>query len=88
MGREAGLDALENDIQSNSLSSYGNSDLCGTVPEMVTTKGSISTEGETLQVSVLPYRCSICPPCCVCLGCCAADFGNHGETYESSCIYI
>ena len=28
---------------------------------MVTPKGSISTEGETLQVSVLPYRCSICP---------------------------
>jgi hypothetical protein len=25
-------------------------------------KGSMSTEGETLQVSVLPYRCSICPP--------------------------
>ena len=25
-------------------------------------KGSVSTEGETLQVSVLPYRCSICPP--------------------------
>jgi hypothetical protein len=23
--------------------------------------GGISTEGETLQVSVLPYRCSICP---------------------------
>jgi len=22
----------------------------------------MSTEGETLQVSVLPYRCSICPP--------------------------
>jgi hypothetical protein len=29
---------------------------------MVTPKGSISTEGETLQFSVLPYRCSICPP--------------------------
>ena len=27
---------------------------------MVTPKGSMSTEGETLQVSVLPYRCSIC----------------------------
>ena len=34
---------------------------------MVTPKGSMSTEGETLQVSVLPYRCSIWPPCCVCL---------------------
>jgi len=22
----------------------------------------MSTEGQTLQVSVLPYRCSICPP--------------------------
>jgi hypothetical protein len=29
---------------------------------MVTPKGSMSTEGETLQVSVLTYRCSICPP--------------------------
>ena len=29
---------------------------------MVTPKGSMSTEGEALQVSVLPYRCSICPP--------------------------
>jgi hypothetical protein len=29
---------------------------------MVTPKGSMSTEGETLKVSVLPYRCSICPP--------------------------
>ena len=29
---------------------------------MVTPKGSMWTEGETLQVSVLPYRCSICPP--------------------------
>ena len=29
---------------------------------MVTPKGNMSTEGETLQVSVLLYRCSICPP--------------------------
>ena len=29
---------------------------------MVTPKDSMSTEGETPQVSVLPYRCSICPP--------------------------
>ena len=36
------------------------SDLCGTVAGMVTPKGSMSTEGETLPVSVLPYRCSIC----------------------------
>ena len=28
---------------------------------MVTPKGSMSTKGATLQVSVLPYRCSICP---------------------------
>ena len=27
---------------------------------MVTPKGNMSTEGEILQVSVLPYRCSIC----------------------------
>ena len=38
------------------------SDLCGTVAGMVRPKGSMSTEGETLQVSVLPYICSICPP--------------------------
>ena len=38
------------------------SDPCGTVAGMVTPKGSMSTEGETLQVSVLPYRCSICAP--------------------------
>ena len=36
------------------------SDPCGTVAGMVTPKRSMSTEGETLQVSVLPYRCSIC----------------------------
>jgi len=41
---------------------FRDSDLCGTVTWMVTPKGSISTEGETLQASVLPYRCSICPP--------------------------
>jgi len=29
---------------------------------MVTPKRSMSTEGETLQVSVLHHRCSICPP--------------------------
>jgi hypothetical protein len=29
---------------------------------MVTPKGSMLTEGETLQVSVLPYKCSIFPP--------------------------
>ena len=37
----------------------GIADPCGTVAGMVTPKGSMSTEGETLQVSVLPYRCSI-----------------------------
>jgi hypothetical protein len=37
------------------------SDLCSTVAGMFTPKGSMSTDGETLQVSVLPYRCSICP---------------------------
>ena len=46
----------------------------------------MSTEEETLQVSVLPYRCSICPPYCVCLGCCAAEFRSFGETYELPCI--
>ena len=42
------------------ISSSGISDPCGTVAGMVTPKGSMSTEGEILQVSVLPYRCSIC----------------------------
>ena len=42
------------------ISPSGISDPCGTVVEMVTPKGSMSTEEETLQVSVLPYRCSIC----------------------------
>jgi hypothetical protein len=45
--------------------SLGISDLCGTVAGMVTPKGSMSTEGETLQLSVLPYRCSICNFCCL-----------------------
>ena len=44
------------------ISPSGISDLCGTVAGMVTPKGSMSTEGETLQVSDLPYRCSICLP--------------------------
>ena len=38
------------------------SDLCGTVAGMVTPKWIMSKEGESFQVSVLPYRCSICPP--------------------------
>ena len=42
------------------ISPSGISDPCGTVAGMVTPKGSMSTEGETLQVSVLPDRCSIC----------------------------
>jgi hypothetical protein len=49
---------------------------------MFTPKGSMSTEGETLQVSALPYRCSIAPFCCVCLGCCAAEFGSSGGTCD------
>ena len=44
------------------ISPSGISDPCGTVAGMVTPKGSMSIEGETLQVSVLPYRCSICAP--------------------------
>jgi hypothetical protein len=39
----------------------GISNLCGTVAGMVTPKESVSTGGETLQISVLTYRCSICP---------------------------
>jgi hypothetical protein len=37
------------------------SDLCSRVAGMVTPEGSMWTEEETLEVSVLPYRCSICP---------------------------
>jgi len=44
------------------MSPSGISDLCGTVAGMVRSKGSWSTEGEILQVSVLSYRCSICSP--------------------------
>jgi len=44
------------------ISPSGISDLCGTVTGMVTPNGSVSTEGETPQFSVLPYRCSVCPP--------------------------
>jgi MoaA/NifB/PqqE/SkfB family radical SAM enzyme len=69
------------------ISPSGISDLCGTVAGMVTPMGSMSTEGETLQVCVLPYRCSKCPFCCVCLGCCAAEFGSSGGTYELPCTY-
>jgi hypothetical protein len=36
------------------------SDLCGKAAGKVMPKGSMSTEGERLQVSVLPYSCSIC----------------------------
>jgi hypothetical protein len=57
-------------------------DLCSTVAGMVTPKGSMSTEGEKFQVPVLPYRCSICPFCCVSLGCCAAEFGSSEGSYE------
>ena len=42
------------------ISPSGISDPCGTVAGMVTPKGIMSTERETHQVSVLPYRCSIC----------------------------
>jgi hypothetical protein len=60
------------------------SDLCGTVAGMFTPKGSMSTVGETLQVSVLPYA----PFCCVCLGCCAAEFGISGGIYELPCTLL
>jgi hypothetical protein len=64
------------------------SDLCGTVAGMVTPKGSMSTEGETLQVSVLPCRYWYAPFCCVCLGCCAVEFGSSGGTYELPCTLV
>jgi len=58
----------------------------------------MSTEGETLQVSVLPYRCSIYPPLVMRQmsvpathvrdhpGYCTAEVGNPGGTYELPCI--
>ena len=46
----------------HTLSPSGIYDLCSTLTGIVTPNGSMSTEGETLQFSVLPYRCSICPP--------------------------
>jgi hypothetical protein len=44
------------------LSPSGISNLCCTVARMVTPKGSMSTQGERLQVSVQPYRCLIYLP--------------------------
>jgi hypothetical protein len=32
--------------------------------------------------------CWYVPFCCVCFGCCAAEFGISGGTYELPCIYI
>ena len=46
----------------------------------------MSTEEETLQVSVLPSTYWYAPFCCVCLGCCAADFGSSGGTCELPCM--
>jgi len=31
--------------------------------------------------------CWYAPFCCVCLGCCAAEFGNSGGTYELPCTF-
>ena len=50
-------------------------------------EGEHVNRGRDIQVSVLPYRCSICPPCSVCLGCCAAEFGSSGGTCELPCTY-
>ena len=64
------------------ISPSGISELDCATTKADTAERSISTEREALQGSFLPYRCSICPSCCVCLGCCAADFGSSGGTYE------
>jgi hypothetical protein len=45
-------------------------------------EGEHVNRGRDSQVSVLPYRCSLYPFCCVCLGCCTAEFGSSGGTYE------
>jgi hypothetical protein len=50
-------------------------------------EGRHVNEKETLQVFVLPYRWSIAPFCCVYLGCCAADIGSSGGTYELPCVF-
>jgi len=48
------MNNFENSYTGLFISPSGNSGPCGTVAGMVTPKGSMSTEGETLQVSVLP----------------------------------
>jgi hypothetical protein len=55
-------DVTTSDYTGLFISPSGISDLCGTVTGMATPKGSMLTEGERLQFSVLPYRCSISPP--------------------------
>jgi hypothetical protein len=47
----------------------------------------VNKEREKLKVSVLLYRYSTAPFCCVCLGCCAAEFGISRGTYELANIY-
>ena len=46
---------------------------------MFTPKGSMSTEGETLQVSVLPYRCSICWLLCAPYKCFSHTLDSFGR---------
>jgi len=61
---------------------FGISDLCGTVAGMVTPKGSMSTEGETLPSFCPTLHVLDMSTLGVCLGCCAAEFGSSGGTYE------
>jgi hypothetical protein len=64
------------------------SDMCDTVTGMAMPNRKMSTEGEVLKVPVPPYRCSICPPCYVCLGCCATKFGSSGGAYKLPCTIL
>jgi hypothetical protein len=43
-----------------------------------------STQWNLVNEKILERFCTCwyVPFCCVCLGCCAAEFGNSGGTYE------
>jgi hypothetical protein len=71
------------------LSPSGISDLSGNSSRDGHAEGEhVNRERETLQDSVLPYSCSMCPRCCVCLGCCAADLGSSDGTYELLYLFL
>ena len=66
------------------ISHSGISEICGRGAGMVTPKGIMSTEGERENLeSFSTYWYA--PFSCVCLGCCAAEFGISGGTYKLPC---